>query len=72
MVIHSASGPTPRTTLCGDYFYNYFIRGLDILFDGQVCFISPPFAYVQLTNGSSYVLSAVFTDSQDQKICVTY
>lgn len=36
MVIHSASDPRPRTTLCGDYFYNYFSRGLDILFDGQV------------------------------------
>ncbi|XP_020582683.1 UPF0183 protein At3g51130 isoform X1 [Phalaenopsis equestris] len=35
MVIHSASDPHPRTTLCGDYFYNYFSRGLDILFDGQ-------------------------------------
>lgn len=39
MVIHSASDPRPRTTLCGDYFYNYFTRGLDILFDGQVCFL---------------------------------
>jgi hypothetical protein len=36
MVIHSASDLRPRTTLCGDYFYNYFTRGLDILFDGQV------------------------------------
>lgn len=36
MVIHSASDPRPRTTLCADYFYNYFTRGLDILFDGQV------------------------------------
>lgn len=36
MVIHLASDPRPRTTLCGDYFYNYFTRGLDILFDGQV------------------------------------
>ena len=36
MVIHSGSDPRPRTTLCGDYFYNYFTRGLDILFDGQV------------------------------------
>ncbi|XP_028807268.1 UPF0183 protein At3g51130-like isoform X3 [Neltuma alba] len=35
MVIHSASDLRPRTTLCGDYFYNYFSRGLDILFDGQ-------------------------------------
>ncbi|KAA3457534.1 UPF0183 protein isoform X2 [Gossypium australe] len=35
MVIHSASDPRPRTTLCADYFYNYFTRGLDILFDGQ-------------------------------------
>lgn len=35
MVIHSASDLRPRTTLCGDYFYNYFTRGLDILFDGQ-------------------------------------
>lgn len=36
MVIHSASDPRPRTALCGDYFYNFFSRGLDILFDGQV------------------------------------
>lgn len=36
MVIHSASDPRPRTALCGDYFYNYFTRGIDILFDGQV------------------------------------
>ncbi|CAA6673673.1 unnamed protein product [Spirodela intermedia] len=35
MVIHSASDPRPRRTLCGDYFYNFFSRGLDILFDGQ-------------------------------------
>ncbi|KAJ7533532.1 hypothetical protein O6H91_13G054000 [Diphasiastrum complanatum] len=35
MVIHSASDPKPKTALCGDYFYNYFARGLDILFDGQ-------------------------------------
>eukprot|EP01018_Ginkgo_biloba_P021011 Gb_22617 [translate_table: standard] len=35
MVIHLSSDPRPRTTLCGDYFYNYFTRGLDILFDGQ-------------------------------------
>lgn len=35
MVIHSASDPRPRTTLCGDYFYNYFTRGVDVLFDGQ-------------------------------------
>nr|PNR59519.1 hypothetical protein PHYPA_002310 [Physcomitrium patens] len=35
MVIHSASDPRPRTALCGDYFYNYFTRGIDILFDGQ-------------------------------------
>ncbi|XP_039135388.1 UPF0183 protein At3g51130 isoform X1 [Dioscorea cayenensis subsp. rotundata] len=35
MVIHSASDPRPRTALCGDYFYNFFSRGLDILFDGQ-------------------------------------
>lgn len=35
MVIHSASDPRPRTTLCGDYFYNYFTRGMDILFDGH-------------------------------------
>lgn len=36
MVIHSASDPRPKTTLCGDYFYNYFARGVDILYDGQV------------------------------------
>ncbi|XP_042027640.1 PHAF1 protein At3g51130-like isoform X2 [Salvia splendens] len=35
MAIHSAPDPKPRTTLCGYYFYNYFTRGLDILFDGQ-------------------------------------
>ncbi|KAH7300618.1 hypothetical protein KP509_24G071700 [Ceratopteris richardii] len=35
MVIHSASGSKQRTTICGDYFYNYFTRGIDILFDGQ-------------------------------------
>ncbi|KAM7250021.1 hypothetical protein ACFE04_021904 [Oxalis oulophora] len=35
MVIHSVADSHPRTTLCGDYFYNYFTRGLDILFDGQ-------------------------------------
>jgi hypothetical protein len=35
MVIHSASDPRPKTTICGDYFYNYFTRGLDILFDGE-------------------------------------
>ncbi|EFJ28090.1 hypothetical protein SELMODRAFT_231702 [Selaginella moellendorffii] len=35
MVIHSASDPRPNSALCGDYFYNYFARGLDILFDGQ-------------------------------------
>lgn len=46
MLIHSASDPRPRTALCEDYFYNYYNRGLDILFDGQVhmkirmCFIS--------------------------------
>lgn len=36
MVIHSATDPRPKTILCGDYFYNYFARGFDILFDGQV------------------------------------
>ncbi|KAJ4890185.1 UPF0183 protein [Raphanus sativus] len=35
MVIHSASDLRPKTTLCGDYFYNYFTRGFDILFDGE-------------------------------------
>eukprot|EP00252_Welwitschia_mirabilis_P008438 TRINITY_DN20270_c0_g2_i1.p1 TRINITY_DN20270_c0_g2~~TRINITY_DN20270_c0_g2_i1.p1 ORF type:complete len:407 (+),score=58.00 TRINITY_DN20270_c0_g2_i1:201-1421(+) len=35
MLIHSASDSCERTTLCGDYFYNYFARGLDILFDGE-------------------------------------
>eukprot|EP00898_Chlorokybus_atmophyticus_P003930 jgi/Chlat1/4538/Chrsp29S04451 len=34
MVIHSAMEP-PQSTLCLDYFYNYFTRGVDILFDGQ-------------------------------------
>jgi len=36
MVIYSASDLCPRTTLCGDYFYNYFPHGIDILFDGQI------------------------------------
>lgn len=36
MVIHCASDPQPRSTLCSDYFYNYYSRGLDILFDGKV------------------------------------
>lgn len=44
MVIHSASDPRPRSTLCGDYFYNYYTRGLDILFDGQV--LSPQADFV--------------------------
>lgn len=35
MMIHSAVDARPKTTLCRDYFYNYFTRGLDILFDGQ-------------------------------------
>ncbi|XP_062219872.1 PHAF1 protein At3g51130-like [Phragmites australis] len=35
MIIHSASDPRHRTTLCGDHFYNYFSCGIDILFDGQ-------------------------------------
>ena len=46
MVIHSASDLRPRTTLCGDYFYNYFTRGLDILFDGQVCTL--PLSFVPI------------------------
>ena len=36
MVIHNASDTSPRTTLCGDYFYNYFTHGIDILFDSQL------------------------------------
>ena len=50
MVIHSASDPRPRTALCGDYFYNYFARGIDILFDGQVLQSFPtslPFSLAQ-------------------------
>lgn len=47
MVIHSASDLRPRTTLCGDYFYNYFTRGLDILFDGQVCNLHHAFVSIQ-------------------------
>lgn len=35
MGIHSASDLGPGTTLSGDYFYNYFARGFDILFDGK-------------------------------------
>ncbi|KAI3824295.1 hypothetical protein L1987_05748 [Smallanthus sonchifolius] len=30
MVIHSASDPRPKTTLFGDYFYNYFACGFDV------------------------------------------
>ena len=36
MVIHNALDTSPRTTLCRDYFYNYFTRRIDILFDYQV------------------------------------
>ena len=35
MVINNASYTSPRTTLCGYYFYNYFTRGIDILFDSH-------------------------------------
>ncbi|XP_021642173.2 PHAF1 protein At3g51130 isoform X1 [Hevea brasiliensis] len=35
MAIHSASDPRTRKILCEDHFYNYFTRGLDILFDGR-------------------------------------
>ncbi|GBG83063.1 hypothetical protein CBR_g36680 [Chara braunii] len=35
MLIHVTSDPRPRTALCGDYFFNYFTRGVDILFDGR-------------------------------------
>uniref|UniRef100_A0A0D6R3Y6 Uncharacterized protein n=1 Tax=Araucaria cunninghamii TaxID=56994 RepID=A0A0D6R3Y6_ARACU len=35
MMIHSALDSQTKTTMCKDYFYNYFKRGLDILFDGQ-------------------------------------
>jgi len=34
-VIRNASDTSPRTTLCRDYFYNYFTCGIDILFDSQ-------------------------------------
>lgn len=67
MVIHSASDPRPKTTLCGDYFYNYFSRGLDILFDGQVCFF--------WCNSSLYILcffllnlGSLYMSSQTHKI----
>jgi len=44
MCIHSTSNLQPRTTLYGDYFYNYFTYGLDILFDGKVCILHSVFA----------------------------
>lgn len=64
MGIHSASDIRPRTTLCGDYFYNYFTRGLDILFDGKVCILHRVFASLHgetSDNGNSY-MSVVFSD----------
>ena len=36
MVIHNTSYTSPRITLCGDYFYKYFNRGINILFDPQL------------------------------------
>jgi len=59
MGIHSASDLRPRTTLCGDYFYNYFTRGLDILFDGKVCIFHRAFASLHgetTDNGNSTCL----------------
>ena len=68
MVIHSASDLRPRTTICGDYFYNYFTRGLDILFDGQVCTLPhssvSTHTRIQLTiDDPSYMFC--ISDSQD-------
>ena len=39
MGIHYVSDLRSRKILRGDYFYNYFTRGLDILFDGKVCIL---------------------------------
>lgn len=60
MVIHSASDPRPRTTLCGDYFYNYFTRGLDILFDGQAC---SPLSWKCVVRMLEYINYHLFVDS---------
>lgn len=64
MVIHSASDPRPKTTLCGDYFYNYFTRGLDILFDGQVIhsvyfFFPPSFTKLFVLRVRTIVLAGI-------------
>ena len=74
MVIHSASDFRPRTTLCGDYFYNYFTRGLDILFDGQVCNLHHAFVSIHsgTTDNRNSYMSVLFSDSQNQEVCVTH
>lgn len=75
MMIHSASDPRPRTTFCGDYFYNYFTRGLDILFDGQV-FVFPCssflFSLLEISCTSTLLIlqliEEMFLDVQTHKI----
>ncbi|MQL98696.1 hypothetical protein Taro_031416 [Colocasia esculenta] len=64
MVIHSASDPRPRTALCGDYFYNYYSRGLDILFDGQLR-ISNPIVDLQTHKIKKFVLHTNFPGHSD-------
>lgn len=59
MVIHSASDPRPRTTLCGDYFYNYFSRGLDILFDGQVLMLQKGLLFFSLIHTSKLIVVVI-------------
>lgn len=60
MGIHSASDLRPRTALCGDYFYNYFTRGLDILFDRQAC---SPLSWKCVVRMLEYINDHLFVDS---------
>lgn len=75
MVIHSASDLRPRTTLCGDYFYNYFTRGLDILFDGQVCTLPHSFIYIHshtIDNGCSLLCAfCILRLTKSRSLCCT-
>jgi len=74
MGIHSASDLRPRTTLCGDYFYNYFTRGLDILFDGKVCIWHRVFVSLhdETTDNGNFYMSVVFSDPQNQEVCFAF
>ncbi|CAM8918763.1 unnamed protein product [Rhodiola kirilowii] len=69
MVIHSASDPRPRIPLCSDYFYNYFTRGLDILFDGQALtsFVLINFVLHNTCFGINDLVLDI-TDTQSQKM----